>query len=589
MKNNISCVNLCTGCSTCLNICPHKAIKIKINQEGFYSPEVDERICTDCGLCLKKCPLYNANYNNFDNPTCYAAYATDNFRCGSSSGGVFPIIAKYVIDQKGIVCGAAWTEENTVKHIIIDQTSDIIKLQGSKYLQSYIGDTYRQIKQFLKMDKLVLFSGTPCQVAGLKSFLSFDYRNLITIEVICHGVPSVSIYKKYIKELISSEDEVVISTNFRDKINGWNPYLTTTTTTKGNYSFPAVSDTFLLAFLKNLSLSKACGSCIYAKVPRQADITLGDFWRIDEYDKSLNDGKGTSVILVNSPKGSFVLDRIKNNLKLLRKVPISYAIKGNPNIVRPVMLHKERDNFFLRMDQYTLQDNLDLSLGKKYDCAILNLWHTNNFGALLTCYALQEIIKKIGKVPRVINYLPGDWQYRFHNNISEEFSAKYLELTSLCKNKLDLIKLNRETNSFIVGSDQVWRYKYIKNYGSDVYALSFAASNANKISYAASFGISSFEANDEEINNFNFYLNRFNSISVRENDGVKLCKSTFNVNATQVLDPVFLLETYYWDNMIFNDVERKRKKYSLVSYVLDQNDNSEQLISDLELVIFIIF
>lgn len=562
----------CTGCGACYNICPHKAISMKLNEEGFLSPIIDDTKCIDCGLCYNKCPVEHPVYTNNLRPVCLAVAADDELRKQSSSGAAFPLLAEFVLDEGGYVCGASWNEENTVEHIIISEKKDLYKLKSSKYLQSDTKNVYTQIKSLLKEGKTVLFSGTPCQVAGLNAYLGKIYEKLLTVDIVCHGTPSPIVYKKYLSELVENDNEEVFETNFRDKQNGWNPYLITTTTTDATYTIPAEKDIFIKAFLKNLCLNKSCAHCPFAKLPRQGDITLGDFWGIDKYSKKLNDKKGTSAVLINSPKGKSYINYIKAKTKIFNKVPLKYAMKGNPCLIRPSVPHSDRSGFFARLNNISLKNNVDITLGKKYDCGILNFWFSNNYGAMLTCYALQETIKSFGKNPKVINYIPPVFVKKYENSISDEFSSKYLSLTARCHNKTELQALNEETNIFIAGSDQIWRYQYFWSIGNNIFQLNFANNNKKKIAYAASFGTDSFEGNYQDTMKTKYYMQQFDNISVREDDGVAICSNTFDVKAEHVLDPVFLADAKIWENMM-EGISLKNEPF-IASYILDRSEKA---------------
>ena len=569
----------CTGCAACVDICPQHAIKMVLNQEGFLYPKIDEKRCNLCGLCFTRCPSANPTYVNEQTPCCIAAMAPQ--RANSSSGGAFTVLAEETLRQGGYVCGAAWTDNLEVRHIIISKKEDLYKLQKSKYIQSTVSDIYPQIKKLLEQNKKVFFTGTPCQVAGLNAYLNNKYDNLLTADLICHGVPSPKVFKQYLHELPLSSNEKIQSFDFRDKKEGWSyKLLFKAITNKNTYTFSSHYDVFYQSFLKNLSLRKSCGKCPFARLPRQGDITLGDFWKIWDYNPKLDDQEGTSLILINTSKGLAFLAPIKNQFLTYQKMPLKVAIQGNPCLIQSTQEHKERQTFFNNLGKISLQENLDICLGRKYDCGILNFWHTNNFGALLTCYALQEFLQQHGKNTRVINYLPPYWHSRFHGNISEDFSNKYLKLTHLCTNMTELKALNKETRTFICGSDQIWRYRYIKNHGKDVYALNFADTSAKKIAYAASFGTNTFEGTDRDFLSFKYHLSRLHHISVREKDGVDICKQLFNVAATHVLDPVFLVDKVVWENLAKKSTNKETPL--LVSYIIDHTTTTEAIISQAE-------
>ena len=209
----------CTGCAACVDICPQHAIKMLLNQEGFLYPKIDEKRCNLCGLCFTRCPSANPTYVNEQTPCCIAAMAPQ--RANSSSGGAFTVLAEETLRQGGYVCGAAWTDNLEVKHIIISKKEDLYKLQKSKYIQSTVSDIYPQIKKLLAQNKKVFFTGTPCQVAGLNAYLNNKYDNLLTADLICHGVPSPKVFKQYLHELPLRSNENIQSFDFRDKKEGW--------------------------------------------------------------------------------------------------------------------------------------------------------------------------------------------------------------------------------------------------------------------------------------------------------------------------------------------------------------------------------
>ena len=338
--------NLCTGCGACHNICPKDAITMQGDAFGFYKPVIDKDKCINCGLCEKVCPLDKYKSNNIVQPKVYAFQNNDKetlYKC--ASGGAFAYFAKNIIEQGGIVYGVIYDENMVVSHSRTDNLKDLGKMYSSKYVQSDTRDTFKQAKEDLENGKTVLFSGTPCQIAGLKSYLQKDYENLITVDLVCHGTPSPLIFEKYKDEYMQKRpnDEWLLNIDFRSKIEGWSPSLVTTTTTTTTTTH-ARQDDFMKAFLSNLSINDSCLQCQFNRLPRMADLSLADFWGVDEYDKTLNDNKGLSLILINSEKGISLFNKIDNNC-LLREIPLDYAIKCNKNICGSSVPHKNRTNF----------------------------------------------------------------------------------------------------------------------------------------------------------------------------------------------------------------------------------------------------
>ncbi len=560
----------CCGCASCMNICPVGAISMQENQEGFLYPRIDDSKCTHCGLCAKSCPAIKSKYENAKKPACYAAMASDELRYDSSSGAIFPLLAYHILTLGGYVAGAVWEKDGRVKHIVSNDRNDIEKMRGSKYLQSEIQFCFKEIKTLLNKKLIVLFTGTPCQVAGLKAFLKKDYSNLYTVDLACHGTPSPKVFQKYLEQEIK-DGASFVNTNFRDKINGWTPSLTTTTTTTTTtFSRQAKDDDFMNAFLKNLCLRESCGKCAFNKLPRQADITIADFWGIDRFNKELNDQKGTSVILVNNPKGQELLKNINKELKLLKKVPLKYALKGNPVFVKPCKHHKNRCDFFKDINVLNLKDAVKKNLSEKYDGVILNFWYSaNNYGAVLTAYCLQEYLKEFGKDYKLVNWKPELWKKRFNGSFCEKFSKEHLSLTKEFENKAQLKELNAYTDNFIVGSDQVFRWQYTKE-DLDVYLLKFTDYSKKRIAFSASFGKDTYEGDQLTTYETKKALKRFDAISTREISGVDLCKNTFGINVEHIIDPVFLVKKESIERLVDKDMNKYRGK--IVTYVLDNRE-----------------
>ena len=577
MKKILEITNDCTGCGACLNICPSKAIVMEQNTEGFLYPTIENTLCINCNACENICPVINPVYDNNDRPECYAAMASDEIRKLSSSGGIFSVAAEHILKQGGCVCGAAFDDNMTLRHIIISDVNELAKLRGSKYLQSNTGKCYQRIKKILNKNQKVLFVGTPCQIAGVKAYLQQEYHNLICIDIICHGTPSPKVYQKYLAELVGKEK--VIGANFRDKIKGWSPYLTTTTTTTRVLRFPASQDIYMKAFLNNLCLRKSCGNCTFNKLPRQGDITIGDFWGIDKYNKNFNDQKGTSVILTNTEKGKKFLEEISEKLKLLERVELNYALNGNPNLYNSSVIHKNREIFFEDLNKKTLKDNVAYCLEDKTDVMITNFWWSVNYGAVLTAYALQQFLKQQGYRNRLVNYMFSSGIRRIYpNSFTEKFAKKHLETTVPINSFSQLTSLNNKAKIFITGSDQVFRYEYNKISNNHFY-LSFVDNNKKKISYAASFGVDNFDGSYNDSNYASYYLKRLDAVSVREDSGIDICNE-LGVKAEQTLDPVFLLPVSAWYDIV-NESTLKEKDF-IVSYVLDLQQDCEQLVEKIK-------
>lgn len=357
---------LCTGCGACENICPSGAIEMQQDKAGFLYPYIEKKKCIHCRKCVEVCQNY-ALAQKKEIRNCYAAWASDEIRRTSSSGGIFTVLADYVLAKDGYVCGAAYVENTMVKHVIIKSKQELEKLRTSKYVQSSIGLIYKEIKKILyDTGKTVLFTGTPCQVAGLYLFLGDNPENLYTIDILCHGVPSQSLFDRYLIE--KYHDQVIRNINFRDKSSGWTYKLKLKIETdNAQYISDIDEDAYYKAFNSRLSLRESCGICNFASLGRMGDISLGDFWEIWVYEKTLDDRKGTSLVLLNSTKGIFLFDKIIPSLQKVVEVPLKHAMQGNVVLCHPISLHENRTNFFDDLQNYSLKEAVERNIEKKDD------------------------------------------------------------------------------------------------------------------------------------------------------------------------------------------------------------------------------
>lgn len=341
---------LCSGCGCCANVCPVNAITMITNDEGFYVPNIDESRCINCGLCTERCVALKKNYVNVCEPKCYAVMADDLIRKISSSGGMFSISAEYVINNGGYVCGAIFDEDFKVKHVLTNNREVMAKMRGSKYIQSNPCNVYREIKSLLDKGTPVLFTGMPCQVAGLQAYLNKQYNELITIDIFCHGITSSKVFEKYLADVHSAKDLKEIYFKAKEPW-GWHAGINAYFKDGSSYSEPLERDPYYISYLNSMSKNKSCGGCLFNKLPRQGDLSIGDFWGISRFDSKLNDNKGTSVVLVNNPKAQQFFDKLIDNMRVCAEVPLSVAIKGNLVVTSSYALHRNRNIFFDLLDQ----------------------------------------------------------------------------------------------------------------------------------------------------------------------------------------------------------------------------------------------
>lgn len=336
----------CCGCYACYNACPLKCIVMKKNEEGFYYPYVDKEKCIQCRKCENVCPMEMQMENGFEKQV-FAAYALDELeRKKSSSGAVFPLLAEYVLQKGGFVFGAAFNQEFGVEHQCIDDKSELEILRGTKYVQSQIKDSYRDVKEKLDDGKWVLFTGTPCQVAGLSKYLGKNYENLLTQDIICHGVPAPGVWEDFLKCRIEEKKSEIRSISFRDKEESWENYSLKIEYVNGDvYRKSRRTDLYLLGFLDDIYLRKPCYDCKFKGDNRTSDFTLGDFWGIENIFPDMCDDKGVSVVIVNTPKGKDVLETIQEKLHM-KEVDSKTISLYNPSYDTSVSEPNGRKQFY---------------------------------------------------------------------------------------------------------------------------------------------------------------------------------------------------------------------------------------------------
>lgn len=395
----------CTGCMACMNICPNGAIKLVESEDGFIYPEIDDKKCTRCNLCKNICPVNKVYKNKIESPQCYATKNKNTVdREQSSSGGMMALLAKNILKNDGVVYGAT-LENKKVKHIRIDTIDDLYKIMGSKYVQSEIDYIYREVKKDLQSNKTVLFVGTPCQIEGVKAYLTKEYDNLICVSIMCHGVPSPQVFKRYLEEKEKINQAEIDNIQFRNKENGWHKY-------NVQYHFKNgqdekeyfVNDIYMQGFLKNYFLRESCYNCeMRFHKKNSADLMIGDFWGIENVFPEMDDDKGISALIVNTEKGEKLFNKVKTDIEY-RQTDFESILKGNPLLMSSVKYTKNREKFFEMLkntDIKTAIDTLNNEDIKK---------------------ELEELKKYLQEKEREVDYLKGQLEVRDINieNIKRE-------------------------------------------------------------------------------------------------------------------------------------------------------------------------
>ena len=327
MKNQ----NKCSGCGACASICPHAAISLQKNNEGFLYPEIDKTLCVDCGLCNKVCAFENPPAKTTPADIYLVQHLDDSILSRSSSGGVFRLLSDYVLEQDGFVCGCILNEKHEAILTLTKEPAVIEKMMGSKYVYSKAEGVYSKVKEKLEKNQLVLFTGSPCQCAAILSFLGKPYENLITAEFLCHGMPSQTAFECYLKSKTKSLDSLS-EIQFRDKSKkGWGLVFSFLKGKKKKYGVEN-TDSYLYAFISGYLNRYSCYECPFAGEERYTDFTFADFWSVEKFHPDINKEKGVSAVSVNSPKAQ----RIKKDLEELafwQETKREYVAFGNPAIL----------------------------------------------------------------------------------------------------------------------------------------------------------------------------------------------------------------------------------------------------------------
>lgn len=549
---------------------------MKADHKGFLNPVINEELCTNCGLCAKCCPVLNIDYirkYKATQPDCYAVMAHDKIRMQSSSGGMFTVLAEYILGKGGLVCGAAYTDDYlSVEHIIVDNSNDLNRIRGSKYVQSDTKQTYKMIESHLKNGGWALYTGTPCQIAGIRSFLKKDYEKLILADIVCHGVPSPKVYRKYLAE--KAHGRRLIKSDFRDKTFwGWGTATSFFFEDGATYRGDCYNDEYWRAFLGGLSTRACCGKCEYANINRIGDFTLGDFWGVGTLDRECDDGRGTSLVMVNSQKAKNLTEQLVRKCRFARKMDYAAVAElgktRNGQLLYPKETHWAHERFFWLLDMKPFSVAFDYAVNNKYDVGITGWWYNENYGGTLTYFALNKVLRKMGQTVLMIakcspdpNYQPNcsSIPYRFalkHYNISKNYTPETIGcLADHCK-------------AFVSGSDQLFN-PTLWAYSGPQYFLNYAKSKNKIISYASSFGNEFYDDWNLKVR-MGYWLRRFDALSVRESYGVDICRDVFDLEVKKVMDPVFLCDVHEYEVLAEQTGLKKENDYML-SFFLDPNE-----------------
>lgn len=571
----------CTGCGACFNACTHNAIIKKQDAEGFVYPYIQKEVCVECGLCAQSCPALKGKNSNWREPQIYMAAGALKEREKSASGAVFPILAKKILSEHGKVAGARYTDDFTVEFQMVGEESGLDELRGSKYVQSDTGLIFREVKKALETGK-VLFSGCPCQVAGLKAYLAKDYDNLYTMDIICHGVPSPKIFHDYFDEL--AEGEEIERIDFRNKRLGWRCDTLYFKSSGKERIMYEKSDVFYKAFLEAMLQRPSCDTCPYSVVPRTADISVGDCWGIENYGNKYNDTAGLSWVSVNNEKGQELFNSVKESFEVLEKSTLECIKSHNRGFYTPKRKHNQRERFFdIYQNSCSIKHKMELALNRKYDIGLVGVWSGPNYGNAVSHFALYTVLKKMNYEVLMIERVKRNYKDTLPE-IMEFVDRHYkqYDIAPVMNSKADLWKLNDRCDTFVVASDQIWKSELYREQGN-FYTLDFVQDNKRKISYATSFGHDYYYGTQKQNQEMRYYLKRFDRVSIRETSGVDILRNTFGIEAARVIDPVFLVERQIFES-ISEESERRDKNY-ILSYMLEPNLNKERVTENIKSIL----
>lgn len=338
----------CCGCGGCMNICPKHCVTMKFDSEGFLYPTINKNSCINCGLCEKICPVLNCQPDIPFEQTAYLAQnKNEKIRRESTSGGAFTAIAEYVIENGGVVFGSAYDDKFHVHHTYVENKKELWKFRNSKYVQSDTGKTFSQAETFLKNGRLVCYSGTPCQIEGLKRYLRKEYENLITVDVVCHAVPSPLMWEKYLEMQQEGLGTNISNIMFRDKHYGYKYSTMTIINKDGNevYTYGIDTDPMLRAFFSNICDRPSCYDCHFKKRYRVSDFTLWDCFEVEKFDKNLDDDKGTTRVLVHSKKGREVFKCLSDKINFVPADP-DFLTADIKEMFHSIAINQNREQFF---------------------------------------------------------------------------------------------------------------------------------------------------------------------------------------------------------------------------------------------------
>lgn len=578
--------HLCSGCTACATACPRRAITMEADKMGFLYPSVDEAACTDCGLCEKVCPIKVPVADEGDAPECHAARHQEMTEVEKSrSGAVFVALTDHVLKQGGVVYGAVLTDDLRVVHQRATIPGQRDAMRGSKYVQSDMRGIYTQVLQDLKAGLRVLFSGTPCQTAGLLRLVNAEQRSrLLLVDVVCHGVPGPNVWHDYLKLVEQNGGQSVVAVDFRDKqLFGWNRHRETFRLS-GSEKKHFLSRTFY----NEVPYRPSCSHCPYARVNRPSDLTIGDFWGWQKVLPQANaDNRGLNLVLLHTQAGRDLFQAVAGRLKVW-PVPLNAALQ--PNLQAPTAPMPRQEEWEASYAEVGLQKTLR-RFSAPLRVGLLTFHRAYNYGAVLQCYALQQVLRELGHEVVLIDYRQPeiDAFYRAFRTellmkrrgiknklrylkeypqrrrlmvrrraVFHQFLAKHFTRSKQC----DAQSVPRNLDAYVIGSDQLWNHRLTGDRFDPVYLGAFIhRPTAKVIGYAISTNAKSLDQMEQQgvVNQ----LANFHHLSLREEEAVTRLQSHTDLPLAHCIDPTLLTDSQMWSDMTLTDSPWAHRRYVL--------------------------
>lgn len=555
-------------------VCKKHAIALEPDPQQYYGSVavIEEDLCVSCGRCSRVCPVLNDRPpSNTETPECYAVYADKDTIRKSASGGAFSLLAAAFLKEGGCVAGAAYGEDFHVRQELIEKEQDLDRLRRSKYVQSDMSGIYRAVAGKLR-DHKVLFVGTPCQVAGIRSVFG-SHENLYCVDLYCGHTPPAPVFEYYLDEKFGREN--IQEYAFRTKQDGWVSDISTVTRKDGTQEkLRAWDDLYQALYHPRISMRMVCENCRFATRPRQGDLTIADFWWIEETHPEYRNELGTSAVLVNNERGRRLFQIIRKGAELCAQTELSAMDKNRPP---KVSADERRDRFYELFRKKNFLTAADMALRRKYDIVLWGNWSERNYGSELTYYALYKVLTGLGyevlmvERPKDAVWRPNDGPVLFRKNPYPAYALWVPET------RMEMPRLNDMSDIFMVGSDQIWHHDLYDSFGRVCY-LDFVYNTKKKIAYASSFGRDYWTGNQVDREIAKLQLQDFDAISVREKSGVGICRELFGTEAEAVLDPVFLCDTGVLRELGDSSKAGCQEEKYMAVYVLDESPQKETLL-----------